>query len=429
MATFKAIVYKHHRKADGTYNVKIRVTHKKVKRNLATNIMVDDSDITRSMRIKNQACADLLDDMLRRCRQKCNEHAHELGDMSVDDVVRLVADVVAGKKTSADGKFYLDFVQYARGYIGKLREAGRKGTANARESALKSLIRFAGRDTISVHEITAKFVESWIDFIRAGLRRQSGTAESQYPRSVQTILNAAKSEFNDEDLGVIRIPLSPFKKVKLPLPPMRERRALDVEVIRMIFAYSGELSKSAAFARDMFMLSFLLVGMNGVDLFTCTSYAAGRITYQRTKVENRRRDKGEISIKVEPEALPLIEKYRDASGKRVFNLYQMYSSINTFSVSINGKKDRLKDGQISARGLKALGALVGAPDLILYSARHSWATIARNRCGVSKDDVAFALNHVDSRMAVTDTYLEKDWTLIDRANRKVIDYVLYGKSE
>jgi hypothetical protein len=71
--------------------------------------------------------------------------------------------------------------------------------------------------------------------------------------------------------------------------------------------------------------------------------------------------------------------------------------------------------------------MVGVPDLIFYAARHSWATIARNKCGVSKDDVALALNHVDSRLAITDTYLEKDWSLIDVANRKVIDYVLHGK--
>ena len=58
-----------------------------------------------------------------------------------------------------------------------------------------------------------------------------------------------------------------------------------------------------------------------------------------------------------------------------------------------------------------------------YYARHSWATIARNNCGVSKDDVHLALNHIDNDLKVTDLYIEKDWSMIDNANRKVIDFI------
>jgi integrase len=429
MATFKALVYKHHRKADGTYNVKIRVTHKQVKRNLATNVMVDDGDVTRSMKIKNQKIVDILDDMIRKCRQRCNEHAMEMGDMDVDGVVRLVADVVAGKKATSDDHFDFDFIAYSREYILKLRKDGRNGTADTRAVAINNLVKFIGRDYLSVHEITSKFILNWVDFIRdrhARRGKQKGTVESAYPSSVKAILNVAKEEFNDEELGIIRLPQSPFKKVKLPEPPQRKRRALEVEVVRMIFAYEGEMSKTAAFAREMFMLSFLLVGINEADLFSCTDYSNGRIAYNRVKVENRRKDKGNISIKVEPEVADLLKKYRDLTGKQVFKFYQMYSSVNSFTSVINGIKRKVKDEK-RVGGLKELGRLVGVPDLIFYSARHSWATIARNKCGVSKDDVALALNHKDANMGVTDTYLERDWSLIDNANRKVIDYVLHGK--
>lgn len=39
MATFKAEVYAHQKKKDGTYNIKIRVTHNGEKRYLATPLM------------------------------------------------------------------------------------------------------------------------------------------------------------------------------------------------------------------------------------------------------------------------------------------------------------------------------------------------------------------------------------------------------
>jgi integrase len=64
---------------------------------------------------------------------------------------------------------------------------------------------------------------------------------------------------------------------------------------------------------------------------------------------------------------------------------------------------------------------------IFYSARHSWATIARNDLSIDKYTIHEALNHSDSEMSITDGYIRKDFSNINIANRKVIDYVLYGK--
>ena len=61
-----------------------------------------------------------------------------------------------------------------------------------------------------------------------------------------------------------------------------------------------------------------------------------------------------------------------------------------------------------------------------YAARHSWATIASNEAGVDKYTVHEALNHVDPAMKVTDIYIKKNWSNIDKANRAVIDLVLGG---
>lgn len=74
-------------------------------------------------------------------------------------------------------------------------------------------------------------------------------------------------------------------------------------------------------------------------------------------------------------------------------------------------------------GLKEIGKIVGIQNLQHYSARHSWATIAYNDCGIDKYTVHQALNHVDPTTAITDVYIKKDWSVIDRANRKVLDFV------
>ena len=160
----------------------------------------------------------------------------------------------------------------------------------------------------------------------------------------------------------------------------------------------------------MFLLSFCLVGINAIDLYNCTDCKDGRITYQRTKTKDRRVDKAEISIKIEPEIQALVDKYRDPSGERVFKFYKMYSSLDTLSAAIN-------------KGLKKIGELIGVDDLEFYAARHSWATIALNDAEVDKYTVHAALNHVDDSMKVTDMYIRKSWDPIDKANRKVLDLV------
>lgn len=59
--------------------------------------------------------------------------------------------------------------------------------------------------------------------------------------------------------------------------------------------------------RDIGLLSFFLIGINTVDLYNCTGIQNGRLIYNRTKTKNRRQDKAKIEIRIEPEALALIE--------------------------------------------------------------------------------------------------------------------------
>jgi len=411
MATFKAEVYAHQKRADGTYNIKIRVTHKQRKKYLATPWYVGKEDMTRALKLKNQRCIDMVEDLLRRYRSICNSVGEGLNDMNVEQVVELVTRPEVAKP------FDLDMVAYTRSFIDKLNKQGRGGTAKSYEVALNSLIRFAGRDEVSIKEITVKFLTDWIAWIAEQPPRRNckkgDRAQSLYLAQLRAMYNRAKKEFNDEEAGIIRIPFSPFNKVDIPKPSLSRKRALTVEQMRSLseIPYTTILQPGVNrfnFAKDVFLLSFMLVGMNAVDLYTATDYEDGRITYQRTKTRNRRADHAEISIRVEPEAEALVKKYRDSTGQRVFNFYKLYSSMDTFSAALN-------------KGLKRIGEIIGVDDLEFYAARHSWATIANNDAGIDKYTVHSALNHVDESMRVTDIYIRRSWDNIDKANRAVLD--------
>lgn len=419
MATFKAEVYAHQKKADGTYNIKIRVTHKQRKKYLATPWYVGKEDLTRSLKLKNQRYIDMVDDVIKRYRTICNNVGEGLDNMSVEQIVELIT----AKKE--EEHFTLDIVAYTRAYIQKLFDIGRTGNAKAYQVAINSMVKFVGRESVDISEITVKFLNDWIRWIGKQPARKNckkgGRAQSLYLAEVRAMYNRAKKEFNDEEAGVIRLPFSPFAKVDIPKAPITRKRALTVEQMRELakVPYTSILQTGCNrynLAKDVFLLSFLLIGMNAVDLYNATDYENGRITYQRTKTRYRRADGAEISIRIEPEAQALFDKYKDPTGKRVFIFYKLYSSMNGFSVALN-------------KGLKKIGNLLGIDDLEFYAARHTWATIATNDAEVDKYTVHTALNHVDENMRVTDIYIRKSWDNIDRANRKVQDLMAWDLSD
>ena len=64
------------------------------------------------------------------------------------------------------------------------------------------------------------------------------------------------------------------------------------------------------------------------------------------------------------------------------------------------------------------------PQISTYWARHSWATIAAS-LDIPRDTIAHALGHGGN--TVTDIYIDFDQSKVDKANRKILDWVLYGK--
>ena len=403
MASFKAEVYKHQVRRDGTYSIKIRVIHNREKRYINTDLVVTKDDITKGFKLKNYFFIDETDKIIKKYRDICNKNAVMLKNMDIEQVYDLIT------KTEKSNSVAIDIVDYGKRQIDILIKNGRNKTVSSYKTALNSLIKFVGRERIDINEITAKFIKDWIDWI------QGGRAKSLYPACIRKLHNEAKREFNVEELGIIKIPLSPFSVVKLPKEPKPRDIDIPVEKFRELFRLKDaeetkNINNRYNFARDIFMLSFCLLGTNAKDLYECTDFKNGRLTYNRSKTKDRRDDAALISIKIEPEIMPLMEKYKDKTGKRVFCFYQMYADSGTFNAAIG-------------EGLRQIRKVIGVDYLVFYSARHSFATIATNDVGIDKYTVHQMLNHVDEKMKITDKYIRKSWKPLDEANRKLLDFV------
>ena len=234
-------------------------------------------------------------------------------------------------------------------------------------------------------------------------------AQSLYTSSIVKIFDDMRDYYNDEDNGIIRIKQS-LRKFDVPKPPAPEKRALDVETIRKIFAlpYDDVQTSRRNLALDCFRLSFALMGMNSVDLYNATEYDGNTIAYERTKTKARRSDHARIEVVVHPIIKDLVEKYADCD--RVFNFHRRYSTEKDFNKALN-------------IGLKQIGSEIGVERLQFYSARHSMATIAVNDVGISKYIVNDMLNHTDDALRVTELYIKKSFKAINDANFQLLDYV------
>ena len=231
------------------------------------------------------------------------------------------------------------------------------------------------------------------------------------------LYSEAQAHYNKPDKGLIRIPHTPFTYFKIPKQEATRKRAITAQQIKAIWKMPYQNRKKGAkstcrfdLAKDCFILSFCLIGINSVDLYNAIELRGNRLVYNRSKTKDRRLDNARMEVVVPDMALPIIEKYRDQTGQRLFNFYLFYRDHKGFNKAIN-------------KGLKEIGEQLGIDDFEYYAARHSWATIALNKCGIDKYTVHAALNHVDASMRVTDIYIERDFVNENRANAKVIKFV------
>lgn len=167
--TFKAVVYAHHKKADGTYNVKIRVTHNRQRRHIATNIFVTKEELTRGLKIKSAKVNDLLKKEITKYQEiTATIPTAKASCMGVAEVVEYISNY---ERTHS--VFNLDFIEFGRQIIYEYIKAGRIGTAKSYECTIKALVRWLKREHLYINEIMVQFLTDfylWINFYLCGIK-------------------------------------------------------------------------------------------------------------------------------------------------------------------------------------------------------------------------------------------------------------------
>lgn len=367
-----------------------------------------------------------------KAQKVCGTMSDESTNLFLLQQMARVSEIIM-KLTNAGDLVGLSAVEVKNRVASELRpDAGSENLFLARFRSYASLCK--SQRTREIYQVTIKKVlafdshadslsfemvsKDWLSRFEAWLGSEAGGCPSVNARSIH--LRNVRAVFNDAiDNGVTA--WYPFRTFKVKTEATK-KRAVAVEVLRSLFSYPVTWQEQYV---DAFKLSFCLIGINLVDLLALNAdqLVDGRLSYRRSKTGRL------YDIKVEPEAAALIEKYHGRVG-RLVSWGESRKHYTTFTYQM-------------CRGLKSIGSTVkewrtdelgvyrevevfrpAFPMLSSYVARHSWATIAAS-LDVPKDVIAHALGHGGS--SVTDIYIDFDLRKVDEANRRVLDWVFYGK--
>lgn len=286
--------------------------------------------------------------------------------------------------------------------IEEFKETHRLRTAEVYQCTLNCFIKFYGSADISIGRLTRDLVKRFEDYMRSnGL---SLNTTSFYLRTLRAVYNRAVG-------SAILADEHPFGGV-FTGNAATAKRALSLEQIKSI-AHYVTADPHIAFARDMFLFSFLTRGMAFVDMayLTPASVIHGWLRYHRHKTGQ------EIVIRWEPIMQQLVDRYASRCPSSGYLLPIIGKS--------NGKeRNQYRSVQTAVnRALKPIARALNIPsNLTMYVARHSWASIAQE-LNVPLSVISRAMGHTSEK--TTRIYLtELDIHKVDVANNLIISNIL-----
>ncbi len=378
-----------------TRKVYLRINQGTTVKRVKTGVVLNEAEFTpKTKKIKCLEKAQIIEKLKQELEESIN--AIETGSINkpADD-----AKTLAKRISSKNLENEMDFFSFADGWV---KRTDIKGAKNYR-CMLNTLESFVGCRKLYFPEITVRFLK---DF-EASLANRS-RAQSLYLGAIRHLYYEAVKELNSDEVTVIKN--DPFTRYTPPKQVMKKGvRSLELKDLLKIAKYQPVAGGRGELARDCFLLSFCLMGINSVDLYNAKSLEKNVLRYKRTKTKDRRSDEAYIEVKIHPYILPIVKKWLDKKSDFVFKFHSRYSDSKGFNRNLN-------------IGLKEVGKAVDIKDLEYYQARHTFATLSRNLMRFSKSDVDEALNHVGT-LGIADVYITKDFSIINDNNFKLLDKI------
>ena len=316
MATIKLAVLKHTQSKDGSYKIRIAIGHRSETHYIVTKYKVNSPSefvggiVTRipnahEINVKLRNLLNDYDERLERIPSPEDYTCKELRDLL---------------KSMRPHSSTATFSQVSEQYQKELTEDGRGSYAGMLQNSLRLFRDFSGGDMFlsEISTVTISEFERWLK--RKGL---SQTYTSMTLSMTRTIINRAIRA------QLVTYQLHPFAYWKRPAD---EEREIDISVEELAAIRDAQPKlKKQRIARDLFMLSYYLGGINLIDLLNIDFRGVSVLEYVRHKSRNTKTSDKRISFTIQPEAKELIKKWMNRNtGKLDFGYKFSYKNFLQF---------------------------------------------------------------------------------------------------
>ena len=314
MVTIKLALLKGKRAKDGTYKIRIAIGHKSETHYITTRFSVNSPSQFSQGVVVGTPDAHAVNVKLRHLLNDYEQRLERVSDpdqYSAKELRGLLKEMRSNVTSSAE-----TFTGVTEQYVRELRQDGRDSYAEMLTFTLKRFKEYTGGDMF-----LSQFSTQTVTDYERWMRRQgmSQTTISMHLSMCRTIINRAIRA------QLVRYDVHPFTYWKRPADEEREID-ISVEDMRKIRDYTPTLKKHIV-ARDIFLLSYYLGGINMVDLLAVDFRNIKILEYVRHKSRNTKQSDKRISFTIQPEAQAIIDRYRSRNGKLDFGYKFAYKNF------------------------------------------------------------------------------------------------------
>ena len=389
MATLKLVIVPAKRLVNGKHKIRVALSHNSNTRYIPTDVIISDGEFKDGM-VVNRDDASHLNVKLRNILnyyQNIIDETMQLGSYTCSEVIKLL--IKEHRYSNAK------FSDAMKEYLEELKEEERHKSEKLYRLACESFIRECG--DIFLNMITEKDIKTF----RRNLEKRhlSPTTVRIYMTLVKVVIHFAEKrkmcKFEDD----------PFEDVSTPSANIRE---LDLTIREIKAIRDLEAPKyNICVARDIFMLSYYLGGMNLVDMLE-VDFRKNYIEYYRQKTKNKKHGESKTAFSIQPEARDIINKYMKKNGKLVFGKYDTFGKA--YSV-ISRKMDELAE----LAGIRKR--------VVFYSARKSFVQHGFD-LGIALETLEYCIGQSMKTNRPIFNYVRVMRNHADKAMRQIFDSLL-----
>lgn len=391
MASLGLSINKYYVNKDGSYRIRVTLYHKEETVYINTPYTVESEKQWSNGKIVRSAEASFINAKLRRLVDKYQDALDEIPNIGILSCKQLKEQIL--RRCNCSDSMTLHAC--ACMFIERAKEEKSADYVSMLSLSLRYIDECFGNDYL-LSEITPYDITEFSKWIKHHTKAGAST-ESKYLSHLKVFINfGIKNQF-------VTYQVHPFATTKITRSAIKEDE--DISLDSFISIRDAVLAnKRDCIARDLFLLSFYLGGINLIDIVSLDFKDKTELEYVRTKIKSRAQVK--VCIPITQQAADIIGKYMDSNGRLNFGLNGSYKTFRHYMCV----------------GVKSVAEKCNVKENItFYSARKTFSQFA-SEIGIPNAVIDYCIGHSQSGNGVIAHYVKVRKKQAEIAINRVIDY-------